>query len=425
MMSEVFELGNAIVEFIIFSTYYKSIFPTPNRERAKKRALDLLFLILYCASSMLRLPSYANMLVFCAVSFLILGTLEGKAVKKFFSVLIFLLFILIADIMASVVLTLMFERAYSEIPGDNVARVLGMLMTTFLLFMVSIYMSRIFNKKIKDLPLKYWFFIILCPVLSFMVLLTFDLALISTGQKSPFLAAVPSIALIYINFIIFDFFETYSSKLKLKIMEEMTAKNQENYKILETREREIKILKHDINNHILTLENMLAQNDAQAARQHLDRLKETAGKILSVIYTQNAALDSILNVEAWKAQTEGIKYTVKADIGGDVFVEPNDLCTIFGNLLDNAIEGSRGLENRYIRVSLDIKEDFFKISVENSAKKVEVSKKGKIRTTKENAHLHGYGLESVRSAIGKYSGQMAVNSYDTHFSVNIILHKKR
>ena len=109
----------------------------------------------------------------------------------------------------------------------------------------------------------------LCPLVSFAIIRTIDLLLIKSNSTELTLIFLPIISLMYINFAAFDFFETYSNQLKLKVMEELAEKTEENYKLLQNTEEEMRILKHDFKNHVKAIQFNLANNNMQTAQEHL------------------------------------------------------------------------------------------------------------------------------------------------------------
>ena len=92
------------------------------------------------------------------------------------------------------------------------------------------------------------------------------------------------------------------------------------------------------------------------------------------------------------------------------FMHVMDICSIFGNALDNAIEHVLLIleeEKRLIHLSVSAKRNFVFIKVENYCETVICKNEQKlITTTKTDKQNHGFGLRSIGAAVEKYGGTM-------------------
>lgn len=105
------------------------------------------------------------------------------------------------------------------------------------------------------------------------------------------------------------------------------------------------------------------------------------------------------------------------------FIEPLDICSIFGNLLDNAIEyydRFKDCKNKYIDIKINTVNEFLVIKITNClVSKIEM-KNGKICTTKEKKNMHGIGLLSVKESVEKYDGYFNVNISESEYVATIL-----
>ena len=98
-----------------------------------------------------------------------------------------------------------------------------------------------------------------------------------------------------------------------------------------------------------------------------------------------------------------------------------DLCTIFGNLLDNAVEAVAAVPERGLRdVTLRInrRDGFLLIRTEN---RFEGERDASLASTKPNAQAHGYGMKNLRDAVARLGGEMTAGAQERQFIVNILL----
>ena len=100
-------------------------------------------------------------------------------------------------------------------------------------------MIKVFIKKQRNLPIKYWILIILCPLVTILIVVIIDAILMESQFTNYTLLVIPYIGLVYINVAIFDLFETYSAQLKYGIAQKTIEHYNKNYTLLKENEEEI------------------------------------------------------------------------------------------------------------------------------------------------------------------------------------------
>ena len=102
-----------------------------------------------------------------------------------------------------------------------------------------------------------------------------------------------------------------------------------------------------------------------------------------------------------------------------------DICAIFGNALDNAIECVSQFddpEKRLVTMSLFRKNQFLMIQFENyTDTPLKLGSNQLPLTTKDNHLYHGYGLKSIQAAAQKYGGSMTLQSKDNWFTLSVLI----
>ncbi|MBQ8600000.1 MAG: sensor histidine kinase, partial [Clostridia bacterium] len=103
-------------------------------------------------------------------------------------------------------------------------------------------------------------------------------------------------------------------------------------------------------------------------------------------------------------------------------IDPVDLCIVFGNALDNAIEACLKLpheEMKKISISAKQNADLFFIKITNPVVKQVKIRNNMIMTTKEDVFSHGIGLYSIRKVAEKYNGHLDLQCNDRLFITEI------
>jgi len=141
-------------------------------------------------------------------------------------------------------------------------------------------------------------------------------------------------------------------------------------------------------------------------------------------HTGNSVLDTILTAKGMYCDKHGITFTCVTDGKLLDTLSLVDLCTIFGNALDNAIDYSASITDpakRLIHVTVSKKKGFLFIRVENYFEG-ELRFEGELQaTTKDDPYFHGYGLKSIKYAVSKYSGTMTVGAENNWFGLNLLI----
>lgn len=182
---------------------------------------------------------------------------------------------------------------------------------------------------------------------------------------------------------------------------------------------------HDLKHHILALR---AEEDMGKRNAYLDKMEAEIQSYEAQNKTGNKVLDTLLTTKNLYCMKNGISMT--SVVGGTLFdfMDVMDICSIFGNALDNAIECEEKIpdkEKRLIHVSAFSQKSFLIIRFENYYE-------GELRfveelpmTTKGSARFHGYGLKSLRYTVHKYGGEVDVDTQQGWFSLKILIPLKQ
>lgn len=200
----------------------------------------------------------------------------------------------------------------------------------------------------------------------------------------------------------------YYSRMNRLNEEYMTAQAKHFEKVRES-DTEMRRLRHDMNNHILCMMELYRLEKYQELGIYLEQLSDKAAEIKAVVQTGNEIVDAIINEKAEEAE----KFHIQMDVDGDfksINIPAMDLCTIFANLLDNAVEASKSVKEgeRQITVSTKKTGSFLFLTIKNNvASYVEIS--DTMKTTKSNKKDHGFGIENVERAVKKCGGEFRLD----------------
>ncbi len=189
---------------------------------------------------------------------------------------------------------------------------------------------------------------------------------------------------------------------------------------------DIRSIRHDMANHILTLENLYIGNKTAEAKAYSTKLKTELKNLAGEIKSGNPVIDVILQELKDEAGKMGINFHSEfyypADSGIDVF----DISIILNNALQNAIENTVKDGTGYINIISYRRNNAYMIEISNSFN-------GNLQwdaisglpvTSKEKKDMHGYGLFNIQKTARQYMGDIDISLKNGKFCLCIMLMAK-
>ncbi|MCI9395891.1 MAG: hypothetical protein HFI55_03115 [Lachnospiraceae bacterium] len=133
----------------------------------------------------------------------------------------------------------------------------------------------------------------------------------------------------------------------------------ESLELEETNRREIKILKHDLRNHLQVIQEMCNTKQYAQMESYISELSGNPMLSKSFCITGNHAADTVISIKKAYADNVGIRLTCEGSFAWLANLSPIDVCAVFSNLLDNALEGSTGATEPCITIKGDDHAHFY------------------------------------------------------------------
>ena len=178
---------------------------------------------------------------------------------------------------------------------------------------------------------------------------------------------------------------------------------------------------HDLKHQIAVLR---SEEDPKKREEFLNRMEEEIRQYEAQNKTGNKVLDTVLTTKSLYCAKHGITFTCVADGTLLDFMDVMDICSIFGNALDNAIECELKIpekEKRLIHVTVSKQKQFLILRFENYCEETLRYQEGTPVTTKKEKEFHGYGLKSIQYTVNKYDGAVSVNLEDNWFELKVLI----
>ncbi len=272
------------------------------------------------------------------------------------------------------------------------------------------------SKKVKIIILIFiW---VLCIVMSALVpIFTLDLGLKITLTILFLVIIAVIVACLIIYMLLYDnvkstYYQQLNKKLESNVREQVRHYNQIN-----EANANIRKFKHDFDNLVIGMNTYLNSNDIEMAKVYLNRFSGHINTGETIIHTGNSIVDALIADKYEIALEYNINFEFDGIIPSDV-IDPVDLCIIFGNALDNAIESCMKISlSQYKNIKIMTRQsgDMLFVSMTNPVLEKVKIKNGIVMTSKSDTSLHGIGIYSMRKAIDKYHGHLTLNCTDCEF----------
>lgn len=207
----------------------------------------------------------------------------------------------------------------------------------------------------------------------------------------------------------------------LKLKNEMAM---ESYRILEEKMRQGAAVRHEFAHQLATLNAMYESGDFAGIGRFLAEQTGQSRQTAQVQFTRHFAVNAMLQAAAERAEQAGIRLEVSAMLPPELPIPEEDLCTLFMNLLDNALEAAAQAEekNRFIHLRTYIRSGFLAVFCENGYNgRLSTDPSGRLRSTKPEPEAHGFGLALMESIAEKYKSILDVCYTDKVFTIQTAL----
>ena len=191
-----------------------------------------------------------------------------------------------------------------------------------------------------------------------------------------------------------------------KRQEVLLAIQKEQFYSLSEKIEETKRVRHDLKHHFAAMQVFLLQKEYDKLSEYIQKEIEFVPNEEKVIFCENITVNAILSYYYKKAKNINSRMEVKASIPDRLRLEDTELWVIFGNLLENAIEGCERVRDkeRKIKVTIYYKDTTLFILVDNVVNEEFIKKSPNGFISSKNSDVHGVGIESIRFLAKKLDG---------------------
>jgi hypothetical protein len=210
-------------------------------------------------------------------------------------------------------------------------------------------------------------------------------------------------------------------KLEYELIKERIKTNHKSYENLNQTHDKLRYVYHDLKNHMICIKNYTTREEIIS---YIDNLELQISDFKNFKNTGNKTLDIILGEKIYLCKKYNIEFEDNINISNLSFIQETDICAIFANALDNAIEACIKIDNeleKRIEVKATYINGFAIIKFTNTkVNNIKFSDK-RIQTSKYDKKIHGIGISSIKYIANKYNGEVIVNYSDNEFILKIMI----
>ena len=184
--------------------------------------------------------------------------------------------------------------------------------------------------------------------------------------------------------------------------------------------RDIRSMRHDMGNHIQTLEHLVAHNNMDDATEYLEHLKNEWDGVSPEIKTGSPVIDVILMEKLREAKERQIRFLSDFHYPQNTKLNAFDLSVIMNNALNNCMENVSG-ENPYVRLSSFRKNSIFMITIKNRYEGELNYKDSDLPETTKSGKEHGIGLHNIRRVARMNMGDISLEQENQEVVLSIML----
>lgn len=309
------------------------------------------------------------------------------------------------------------ESVASFIQQQDIARIATVLLTKILYFFVGkILNGLLFERK----NLVNWQWIVIGCSLVFstvagktLITLSRDFPGIQMQEQKLMLLCVSCIWLmcLIMYFVVQQMSKDNQTKLEYELMKEKEKYSKESMEFIKRSNEELREFKHDLKNYLLPLQEAMETMPQSEMVKVWEKINQKIEDVQTLIQTGNSYVDSMINTKITLARSEkvDVKCTILSKMEG---IDDLEFCSVFGNLMDNAIEAERKVtEKKEIIIFVEEKMGYLRLEIQNKIEKSVLNENSSLNTTKKDTSSHGIGHKSVKRTMQKVGG--ALKYYET------------
>ena len=231
----------------------------------------------------------------------------------------------------------------------------------------------------------------------------------------------------YVSIGILSIFIVYikqmNERMEQILQQEIFARNMQAYYYEELlkKEEDTRRYRHDMINHLMCINGLAKEQKNEELMDYINNMQEQIKHIQKSTYAVGNQILNIVTNYYLSMLHSGINIKISGNADDRLRVADSVLCTVYANLLNNAVEELKKVQKGYLHIKFLQGEEYFQIEIVNSLSIESQNKENLLITEKADKKAHGFGLKNVKRAVADNNGKLDIKYDKEKFKVTVIL----
>lgn len=189
------------------------------------------------------------------------------------------------------------------------------------------------------------------------------------------------------------------------------------YESLQSKQTQVQTLRHDLRNHLGTVQGLLTQGETENAQKYLAELTASPALHGTKQICENELVNVVFSCKLEEMERCGLLPDVLVTLPKELSIADTDLCALFGNALDNAIEAGKNARDKKITVRARADRGMLMLRVKNNFCNTPITEGGILITSKFNPKEHGFGIRGMQEIAIRYGGTLETSIHQNQFEL--------
>lgn len=299
--------------------------------------------------------------------------------------------------------------------------------TPFLWF----FLDKLYRRVIEfEINFSFWRYLCLIPALLYLIFLT---KIVPDYWQSPIAANNMDIAFVVlwtiVTYVVFcvtlimliQSYQNITAKQHTQLIAAQLKMQENQYeKLLENTENTAR-MRHDWRHHLVSINGFAEAGQLDNLQKYLEDLNYAYMGGEEASLCQNHVINVLLQHYAAIARANNIPIAIAVDVSKSLDVADTDLCVIFGNLVENAVDAcirqQEGEKNITIKAQMNGNQ--LALLIQNTHQENFIVHDNMYNSTKHEGA--GVGINSVSKVVKDHSGTIKIDPSKTHFKVSVLM----
>ncbi len=414
-------LGTTLLLAVQLHFFFNTVFGSEQSKPSKKYWIAAFLPLAYMYFAM-DWPNLVSSLMAVGIIFLVA---QGYAVSQKLKIMFTILYAVLLTLINLMLMYLFVPSLQSDatLLYETPIRIwmaITLMVSCTLMFAVTMVIRLVVKRRRFPLEARYSLLFLSVPLISIYLVNVFTIY----SQKNVHYF-ISIFGFIVLNVLVVYMLDTLIARFHLTLQNDRLQRQMDyqdaNYEKTVHSFKEIKRIIHDTNKHMLVVAEYIERGRSEEAIQHIRTTLDHIDHAYLRVNTGNLVVDALLTNTLNVGRANGIRIDTELRLRQpDLPMERYDLSIVLGNMLDNAIEGSKDVrqaEDRLIRIEIRSTESALFIRVRNRTER----QVNDLRTSKTMPDDHGFGLTNIQRICEKYGGHMTIETEARTFDNMVML----